>query len=220
MESLALNVVGQLCQVNNTSGNPPCDVAKIVRTTIHRVSVGVLRIILLALHVSFWDPWDVVRLRRSSSYWNVPGKCGPHSELFLFLIRKEPVALTKAVPFQPFVSAETLVACALIGLHLLAAEYEIVASGSQSPDLGDMWRYGCPRSPDWDGNVQSWTESKGTSSHEQRERNVESLAPNVMGQDQSGEKMSLFLEDWELGRVALSCHIALDMLCQELHEAW
>ena len=32
--------------------------------------------------------------------------------------------------------------------------------------------------------------------------------------------MSLFLEDWELASVALSCHIALDMLCQEMHEAW
>ena len=38
--------------------------------------------------------------------------------------------------------------------------------------------------------------------------------------DPSGEKISLFLEDWELARVALSCHIALDMLCQEMHEAW
>ena len=32
--------------------------------------------------------------------------------------------------------------------------------------------------------------------------------------------VSLFVEDWELARVALSCHIALDMLCQEVHEAW
>ena len=52
------------------------------------------------------DSWDVVLLRTSSSYWNVPGKYGPHSELFVFLIRKEPVAPTKAVPFKPFVSAE------------------------------------------------------------------------------------------------------------------
>ena len=27
-------------------------------------------------------------------------------------------------------------------------------------------------------------------------------------------------QDWELAKVALSCHIALDMLCQEMHEAW
>ena len=32
--------------------------------------------------------------------------------------------------------------------------------------------------------------------------------------------MSFFLEDWELVRVAMSCHMALDMLCQEMHEAW
>ena len=26
--------------------------------------------------------------------------------------------------------------------------------------------------------------------------------------------------DWELARVALSCHVALDVLCLEMHEAW
>ena len=67
------------------------------------------------------DPWDVASLRTSSSCWNVPGKYGPHSELFFFLIRKESVALTQAVPFEPFVSSETLNACALIGLHLFGS---------------------------------------------------------------------------------------------------
>ena len=27
-------------------------------------------------------------------------------------------------------------------------------------------------------------------------------------------------KDWELARVALGCHVALDMMCQEMHEAW
>ena len=76
------------------------------------------------------------------------------------------------------------------------------------------------KSPDWNDGVESWEESEGDSSSEQSEHNVESLALNAVGQDQSGEKFTLFLEDWELGRVALSCHIALDMLCQEMHEAW
>ena len=31
--------------------------------------------------------------------------------------------------------------------------------------------------------------------------------------------VALFLEDWELGRVALSCHMATDLLCQELRDA-
>ena len=26
------------------------------------------------------------------------------------------------------------------------------------------------------------------------------------------------LQDWEVAKVALSCHVALDMLCQELHD--
>ena len=63
----------------------------------------------------FLDPWDVVGLRTTSSVWNVPGKYGPHGELFFFLIKKEPFALTRAVEFKPFVLAETLGACALIG---------------------------------------------------------------------------------------------------------
>ena len=40
----------------------------------------------------------------------------------------------------------------------------------------------------------------------------------VIGLHGSGDKISLFLQDWEVAKVALSCHIALDMLCQELHE--
>ena len=57
-----------------------------------------------------------------------------------------------------------------------------------------MWRDGSPKSPDWDSEVESWTGSEGTSSSEQCERNVESLALNVKGQEQSGEKIS---QQWE-----------------------
>ena len=46
--------------------------------------------------------------------------------------------------------------------------------------------------------------------------NAESLALEVIGQDWSGEVASLFLEEWELAREALSCHMALDLLCQEM----
>ena len=77
------------------------------------------------------------------------------------------------------------------------------------PDLGDMWRYDCPKSMDWDSDGESWSESEGLSSSDFCEHNVESLALNVIGQSWSGEKVSFFLEDWKLARVALSCHIAL-----------
>ena len=75
------------------------------------------------------------------------------------------------------------------------------------------------RSPDRDSDGESWSESEGLSSSDSREHNVESFALHVTGQIWSGEQVSFFLEDWELARVALSCHIALDMLCQEIHEA-
>ena len=74
------------------------------------------------------------------------------------------------------------------------------------------------KSLEWDSDGESWSESEGLSSSDVREHNEESLAFTVMGQNGSGEQVSLFLEDWELARVALS-HIALDMLCQEMQEA-
>ena len=137
------------------------------------------------------DPWDVVRLRTSSSNWNYPRKYGPHSELFFFLIRKGPGALAQAVQFKPSVSTKTIKTFALIGLHLLAVEDGAGSSGSQSPDLRNMCKCGCPESPDWDSDVESWTDSEGTSSSEHCEHIVECLALNVLGQDQSGEKISL-----------------------------
>ena len=81
------------------------------------------------------DPWDSVRLRTACTYWNVAGKYGPHGELFFFLVKKEPVA-SNELPSNPFVSADTLKACALIGLHLLAAEGEAGSGGRQPPDFG------------------------------------------------------------------------------------
>ena len=72
------------------------------------------------------------------------------------------MALTQAVPFKPLDSAETFKACALFGLYLLA---EAGSSGSQSLDLRDMWRYGCPKkSPEWDSDDELWSDSEGLSS--------------------------------------------------------
>ena len=86
----------------------------------------------------YLDPWDSVRLRTASTHWNVPKKYGPHGELFLFLLKKEPMVLSELVEFGPCVSAE---------------------------------------------RVKAW------------------------------------LRDWEVGRVALSCHLSMDLLCQEMRDA-
>ena len=125
-------------------------------------------------------------------------------------IMKEPFALTKTVDFGSCVPVETLRACALIGLHMMAAGG---ASLSNSAFLviyeicGDMV---AEKSPDWNSDVDDWTESEGLSSFEERGHNVESLARELIGQNGSGEMVSLYLEDWELAQVALSCHVALE----------
>ena len=51
-----------------------------------------------------------------------------------------------------------------------------------------------------------------------REDNVGKDALHVIGLYGPGDKISLFLKDWELAKVALSCH-TVDMLCQEM-QAW
>ena len=86
--------------------------------------------------------------------------------------------------------------------------------------IQETWRYGCPKSPDWESDVDSWTESEGISSSELCERNDESLLCILLGKTGAAKKISFLLEDWELARVAWSCHIALAMLCQEMSEAW
>ena len=48
--------------------------------------------------------------------------------------------------------------------------------------------------------------------------NVNNEALHVIGLHGSGDKISLFLQDWELVKVALSCHMAVDVLCQEMYE--
>ena len=40
------------------------------------------------------------------------------------------------------------------GYPELADDNASMSSGSMSPDLGEMWRYGCTKSPDWDSEVE------------------------------------------------------------------
>ena len=62
-----------------------------------------------------------------------------------------------------------------------------------------------------------WLSDSGSTSSSSSENSVGNDALCVIGLHGSGDKISLFLQDWEVTK-ALSCHIALDMLCQELHE--
>ena len=59
---------------------------------------------------------------------------------------------------------------------------------------------------------------ESVSSGGSQEGNVSNDTLHVIGLHGSGDKISLFSQDWELVKVALSCHMALDMLCQEMYE--
>ena len=77
-----------------------------------------------------------MRLRPAPTHLNVPGRHGPHGELFFFLLKKKPAVISELVEFGPCISAETVKACALIGL--LGSDF--------SPDLREIYgETGVPR---------------------------------------------------------------------------
>ena len=125
------------------------------------------------------------------------------------------------MPFGPFVPAETLEACALIGLHLTAAGSESRSSSSCgvfSPELGEIPELSGPRYPLWKEEAYC-SENDSTLSSEVYEHNSECRALEVIGQDCSSEVVAFLSKDWELEREALSCHMAMDLLCQEMRDA-
>ena len=118
----------------------------------------------------------------------------------------------------PLFSADVLKKCALIALMI--AEERRNGEGCHVPGLGDEWEVGCPKSPMWESGDEAWSEDESASSSGSREGNVVNNALHVTGLYGFGDQVTLFLKDWEPAKVALSCHMALDMLCQEVHEAW
>ena len=96
------------------------------------------------------------------------------------------MVLRELVRFGPSIPFEAVKACPLVGLHMMAEE--------------DSWR------------MDSASSSSSSSSSE---NNVGNGALFVIGLHGSGDAIALFPEDWEVEKVALGCHTALDMLCQE-----
>ena len=61
--------------------------------------------------------------------------------------------------------------------------------------------------------------SSGTFSDEKyEEHNLENFFLEVVEQGGSCGLVYFFFDDWELARVALSCHLASDLLCQGMQE--
>ena len=137
----------------------------------------------------FLDAWDSVRPHTTSTQWNVPGRYGPYRELFFFLLKKELMFIRELVRFGTSIPVEAVKVCALIGLRMM------------------------PEDNPW------WSDSGSpVSSSSSSEDNVGIDALYVIGLHGSGDTIALFLQDWEVAKVSLSCHVALDMLCQEMHE--
>ena len=91
------------------------------------------------------------------------------------------MVLSELVELGPCIPAETVKACALIGLHMMAEETALRLDGDSCPKLRDMWRYGCPKNTVWSSVGDEWAGSEGTSSFEDYEHNVDNLALEVVG---------------------------------------
>ena len=99
------------------------------------------------------------------------------------------MVIRELVRFGPSIPVEAVKACALVGLHMMDEE-------------------------------NSWQSDSGSSvlSSSSSENNVGNEAFFVIGLHGSGDKISLFLQDCEVAKVAMSCQKALVMLCQEFFE--
>ena len=136
----------------------------------------------------FLVAWDSVRLRTACTQWNFPGSMGRMASSSFFWGGSRGSSVSW-FGFGPCISAGKVKACALIGLHMMAEE-------------------------------NSWRSDSGSSvsSSSSGQNNVGNDALFVIGLQGSGDTIALFLQDWEVAKIALSCHIALDMPCQEMHE--
>ena len=63
---------------------------------------------------------------------------------------------------------------------------ECPSDGDSSPELRDMWKYGCPKSPVWSSGGDECAGSEGTSSFEDYEHNVDNLALEAFPSTRTG----------------------------------
>ena len=117
----------------------------------------------------------------------------------------------------PLFSADVLKKCALIALHSVAEEGRGGEDGCHTPDLGDAWKLGFPTSPMRESEGEAWSEDGTEACLQVTLEKTMCATMRCMSLGCMGlvaRSLSLFLKDWELAKVALSCHMALDMLCQ------
>ena len=91
-----------------------------------------------------------------------------------------------------------------LALHVIAEERRGGEDGCHAPDFGDEWKLGFPKSPTWESEGEAWSEDKSVSSSGSGDGNVGNDPVHVIGLYGPGGKISLFLKDLELAKVALS----------------
>ena len=74
-------------------------------------------------------------------------------------------------------------------------------------------KWAAQRAQMWESEGEAWSEDESVSTSGSRAGNVCNDALHVIGLYGPGDKISLSLQDWELAKVALTCHVALDVLC-------
>ena len=90
----------------------------------------------------FLDAWDSVRLRTTSTQWNVPGRYGPYGELFFFLLEKGANGPQGAESAGASIPVEAVKACALVGLmqkkptFVPDSENSYIGDGFLVPEFG------------------------------------------------------------------------------------
>ena len=175
------------------------------------------------------NPMDRVRVyAQHPRSGTCQGRTGRTASSFFFLIQKEPAMVSGSENVSPFFNGDIRTPLLLCGCPQEVRAYRLAliaeegrdGDGCHVPGLGDEWKMVCPKSPMWESEGEAWSEDERVSSSGSREGNVGNDALHVIGLYGPGDKISLFLKDWELAKVALSCHMALDMLCREVHEAW
>ena len=123
---------------------------------------------------------------------------------------------SELVEFGPCFSAETVKACALIDLHMTAVKMPFGQTGILLLTWEKCGSMAAQQGPVWSDDGLEEERGEDTSSVEYYEHNVDNLAIEVVGQS---EVITLFLDIREVGPVALSCHLSMDLLCQEMRDA-
>ena len=89
--------------------------------------------------------WVTAVGRCLALFGSVGQRAFAHGRALRLLSEERTDGLSELVEVWSCISAETVKACALIGLHMMAEEMTLRSDSDFSPDLGDMWKYGCPK---------------------------------------------------------------------------